>query len=544
MIARLRAIEVPRGAVALLCALVAGPPVAMALAHSPYLDSQGRWIHHHTTSYSYCNAINADPGLRDRANEAATAWENATKPSSSEPAIIAFPGGTTSCHPSGADAKHLQLQDGSFGDTGWRVSAFNSSTASENAGFHATHTHVNFNNDTIGSSWDGYEKRAIACKGIGQAIGVKPIAETQWASESTNNDCMSFINRDQKRESLYPSSFTYSDKPGPHSQTLVVERYASYVLEPVTSITARPPAATRANDAMIAFSSPVASASFECRYSVGGSPGAWASCNSPTQFQALAEGLHQFDVRARNLEGDQDPSPESVAWIVDRTPPQFEADGPFAASPPAYVPGYAEIDLVATDGGSGVTGIELFADNELVEAEQLACPELACGFEWTFTPDVSNLTLAQHNFELVVTDAAGNEAIDVTQVAVDSAAPALTVTGSLPAADNQPLTTGTVSADINITDTGAGNSGVSTAEVLVDGVVNETFGSACVQSCPSSLSGSYSYDAADWDAGSHRVEITTADGSGNRSSVAYLLNAEAPPADPGWSCQECIEVDE
>ena len=58
-------------------------------------------------------------------------------------------------------------------------------------------------------------------------------------------------------------------------------------------------------------------AGFEC--SLDG--GTFTTCVSPTPFSGLAEGLHDFQVRAFDSSGIFDPTPDSFGWTVDLTPP-------------------------------------------------------------------------------------------------------------------------------------------------------------------------------------------------------------------------------
>ena len=66
-----------------------------------------------------------------------------------------------------------------------------------------------------------------------------------------------------------------------------------------------------------------AGATFECRLDAG----PWAGCGSPRALQALSDGGHRFDVRARDEAGNVDGSPATRAWTVDATAPDTALEG-------------------------------------------------------------------------------------------------------------------------------------------------------------------------------------------------------------------------
>jgi hypothetical protein len=43
----------------------------------------------------------------------------------------------------------------------------------------------------------------------------------------------------------------------------------------------------------------------------------WTPCETPLQYRGLAEGAHNFQVRAVDIDGNRDPSPESYSWTID-----------------------------------------------------------------------------------------------------------------------------------------------------------------------------------------------------------------------------------
>ena len=92
---------------------------------------------------------------------------------------------------------------------------------------------------------------------------------------------------------------------------------AADISVPDTTITDAPPAMTNDPTPSFSFSSSEADSTFEC--SVDGAP--FAACTSPTTLAALPDGLHSFQVRARDNAGNLDPSPASGGFTVDTSSP-------------------------------------------------------------------------------------------------------------------------------------------------------------------------------------------------------------------------------
>lgn len=219
---RLEAIELPKGAVAALCAVVLALPAGLALAHSAKLDSQGRWVHHHTTAYAFCNNIDQDPNLRAEATNARNQWDDAS-------AVLTFPW-RAECHEGPGTQANIQLQDGYLGNTGWRSSAINDANG-QNLGYHATHTHVHFNLDSYWGAYGNYDRRALVCRELGQVIGVERVWASQYSAHGINNDCMSFAANpnDQVSKIENQNNYTYTDRPGAHAVDLIDRQYADHV---------------------------------------------------------------------------------------------------------------------------------------------------------------------------------------------------------------------------------------------------------------------------------------------------------------------------
>jgi len=85
---------------------------------------------------------------------------------------------------------------------------------------------------------------------------------------------------------------------------------------PGTSIDAHPADPSNDDSPTFEFSSPDATAVFECQLdSVG-----YSTCSSPKTYTGVSNGAHTFDVRAVDAAGNTDPSPDSYTWNIDSTP--------------------------------------------------------------------------------------------------------------------------------------------------------------------------------------------------------------------------------
>jgi hypothetical protein len=226
-------IEMPKGAVALLCAAILALPAGLAIAHNPKFDSGGGWIHHHTTSYATCNYINQNADLELQGTNARQHWMSLSQTSNGSTyglSDVSLPS-QSDCHPGGGNQTHIQLQDAYYGNTGWRASSTDEQGA--NAYYHAVHTHINFNLSASWTGYTGYDRRALACKEIGQVIGVERVFSGEWAGHGANNDCMSFGGSPsgQVSKAENASNYTYTDKSGAHSRDLLNQRYRDHAVD-------------------------------------------------------------------------------------------------------------------------------------------------------------------------------------------------------------------------------------------------------------------------------------------------------------------------
>ncbi|MCE9667574.1 Ig-like domain-containing protein [Myxococcus stipitatus] len=156
-------------------------------------------------------------------------------------------------------------------------------------------------------------------------------------------------------------------------------------LPPDTEMLTVPPEMTNNTDATFEFDSDDADATFEC--SLDGGP--FTDCPNPYELENLPEGEHTLQVRARDADGDVDPTPASYTWTVDLTPPETViVSGP----PLTDAPSTATFDFDQQNGGvryeCSLDGAA-FAD---------------CTDPVTFT----NLASGPHTLEVRAVDAAGN----------------------------------------------------------------------------------------------------------------------------------------
>jgi PKD repeat protein len=181
---------------------------------------------------------------------------------------------------------------------------------------------------------------------------------------------------------------------------------------PETSITAKPAALVAVGSADFAFTSPEATATFECKLDAA----AYSACTSVVHLLGLADGAHTFSVRALDAARNADATPATFTWSVDATPP----DSSFSAKPGAVVNSTAaDFTFASTEAGSTF-------ECKLDTATFAAC---------TSPRHLTGLSDGSHTMSLRAIDAAKN--VDPTPVAytwtVDTAAPDTSIS-SKPAA--------------------------------------------------------------------------------------------------------------
>ena len=190
--------------------------------------------------------------------------------------------------------------------------------------------------------------------------------------------------------------------PTPASYSWTVDTVA-----PDTTITEAPADLENNADASIEFESNEVGSTFECQLDDGG----FAACTSPAEYEDLADGEHNFEVRATDAAGNPDPSPASHTWTIDTAAPETtltEAPDPMGNSVDASFgfesnePG-STFECQLDDGGYGV-----------------------CTSPQAYT----GLAEGEHTFEVRATDPAGN--VDPTPAShawtIDITAPDTTIT--------------------------------------------------------------------------------------------------------------------
>jgi hypothetical protein len=100
--------------------------------------------------------------------------------------------------------------------------------------------------------------------------------------------------------------------PTPAAHTWTIDQTA-----PQTTIDSGPDPQTTSTSATFTFSADEPGSTFEC--SLDGAT--YATCTSPVQLTGLAEGAHQFLIRATDAAGNTDPTPASWGWTISAACP-------------------------------------------------------------------------------------------------------------------------------------------------------------------------------------------------------------------------------
>jgi hypothetical protein len=264
--------------------------------------------------------------------------------------------------------------------------------------------------------------------------------------------------------------------PTPATRTWIVDTAA-----PDTTLLTGPNGTVTSNTGAFTFSSPEASATFECRVDAG----AFAPCGTPFTTAVLADGEHTFAVRARDAAGNVDPTPASRTWTIDRTAPD------------------TVIDSGPSGSVSATTGQFTFSSPEAGAAFE--CSVDGATFASCTTPfTTATLAEGQHTFAVRAKDAVGN--VDVTP-----ATRTWTVDGTTPDTAIVLGPSGTV-ADATADFTFTSPDTTATFECRVDG---GTFTACTTPFASPSLSD-----------GAHTFEVRARDAAGN---------VDPTPATRSWS---------
>jgi hypothetical protein len=311
------------------------------------------------------------------------------------------------------------------------------------------------------------------------------------------------------------------------------------LVAPDTTITSGPSGATNNNDPSFAFAGipPSAVIRFECRLDGG----QYSTCTSPKSYTDLADGSHTFSVRAVGSVG-ADPSPATRTFFVDTAGPGLTATGwgvdqaPLGSNPNPLVGAQPRVNATATDAGSGVSDLSILIDGQVLDSAGDQCTTPGCSVEGPLGPDLSALPAGSHSYSVRALDPAGNATTISGTMRLDPAFPALNVSGPLFDSQGQPLATASAVANIQATDSVAGDSGVKRVEVKVNGNAASTQNQTCAPTCPGSVNASYTYNKADWGPGSNNVLIVATDAAGNRRETAMDVDVQ-PPA-PAALCPQ------
>jgi len=107
--------------------------------------------------------------------------------------------------------------------------------------------------------------------------------------------------------------------PVPAVQTFTVNAHPD--TEPPETTIVAGPSGTIATDAAVFSFEASEPGSFECRFD-SVNPADWVPCSSPAGYSSLADGSHNFEVRASDEAGNTDPTPAVAEFAVDTTSPQ------------------------------------------------------------------------------------------------------------------------------------------------------------------------------------------------------------------------------
>jgi uncharacterized repeat protein (TIGR01451 family) len=241
-------------------------------------------------------------------------------------------------------------------------------------------------------------------------------------------------------------------------------------------------------DATFTFSSNEGTATFECQLDGAG----FSACTTPKSYTGLAQGSHTFQVRARDVAGNVDATPESRTWTVDTVPPNTT----ITASPPAAT--------------NQTTASFTFTSTESPATFQCQLDSGAFTACNTGSQSYSGLADGSHTFNVRASDQAGNQ--DATPATftwvVDTAAPNTTITQSPTSPTNLS------SATFNFTS----SEGSSTFECQLDGAGF----SACA--------GPITYNSLS--AGDHTFQVRAKDAAQNTdpspASFTWTIDVTAP----------------
>ena len=176
-----------------------------------------------------------------------------------------------------------------------------------------------------------------------------------------------------------------TDAAGNTDATPATRSWTVDTATPETTIDSGPTGTVTTDVASFTFGASEPGASFEC--SLDSAP--FTACTSPRAYSGLADGAHDFRVRAIDAGGNPDPTPATRSWTIDTTAPETTI-------------GSGPTGTVTTDAASFT-----FSASEpgaSFECSLDSAPFAAC----TSPRAYSGLADGAHDFRVRATDAAGN----------------------------------------------------------------------------------------------------------------------------------------
>ena len=169
-----------------------------------------------------------------------------------------------------------------------------------------------------------------------------------------------------------------SDSLGTVDATPAAATWTVDTLPPETVISSGPMSLTRSTGASFGFSSADPVATFSCRLDAAD----WTTCTAPASYSAIPVGEHTFHVLARDLAGNNEPTPASWYWVVTAGEIRLLADG----QPDSYFSSLATALSSFPAGSSPVLSLQALTYVEAIDIN--ACGEevtLAGGYNSDFT---------------------------------------------------------------------------------------------------------------------------------------------------------------
>jgi hypothetical protein len=184
---------------------------------------------------------------------------------------------------------------------------------------------------------------------------------------------------------------------------------------PSASISDGPSGVTSATSAQLEFSSPDQAAEFQCRLD-SSDPQDFSACDSPKEYTGLANGSHNFEVRATDPAGNVG-SAVSRTWTVDTVAPTATITGN-PSSPTNQRT--AQFNFSSNEPGSSF----LCRIDSASQGDYLPCGGPAQAGSKTYT----DLAEGAHSFDVIALDSAGNASGPDSHLwTIDTTAPTVTL---------------------------------------------------------------------------------------------------------------------